>query len=103
MKHKKQMIIKYPRTKRGTFWWLTLAVFVISVVVFTIETATSGAALAKLERQEKELVSENAELSTKLVEFSSLTSLERKSQELGFATPQKIIYIGRAEGFAKLP
>ena len=103
MKHKKQMIIKYPKRKRGTFWWLSLAVFVISVVVFTIETATSGARLAKLERQEKDLASENAELSTKLVGFSSLSLLEAKSQELGFGSPQKIIYIGREAGFAKLP
>jgi len=103
MKHKKQMIIKYPKTKRGTFWWLTMSIFVISVVVFTIETATSGARLAKLENMERELASENAELSTKLVGFSSLSSLEAKSQELGFVSPQKIIYIGRAEGFAKLP
>jgi len=97
------MIIKYPKTKRGFFWWLTIAVFVISVVVFTIETATSGARLAKLEKQEKELSAENAELSTKLVEYSSLTSLENKSNELGFGPPQKILYIGREDGVAKLP
>ena len=103
MKHKKQIIIKNPKTKRGIFCWLTLAVFVISVVVFTIETATSGARLAKLEKEERQLSAENAELSARLVEYSSLTVLEGKSGELGFSTPQKIIYIGREESVAKLP
>jgi hypothetical protein len=103
MKHKRQIVIAKPKTKKGIFWWFTLAVFVISVVVFTIETATSGARLAKLEREEKELAAENAELSAKLVGTSSLLELSQKSQELGFGTPQKIIYIGREEGFAKLP
>ncbi|OGM02375.1 hypothetical protein A2115_02835 [Candidatus Woesebacteria bacterium GWA1_41_8] len=103
MKHKKEIQTAKPRSKKGIFWWLTLALFVVSVVVFTIETATSGARLAKLEKQERALVQENSELSALLVESSSLTSLETKSSEMGFGIPQKIIYIGSEEGFAKLP
>jgi hypothetical protein len=103
MKHKKQIVFAKPKTRRGLIMWVTLAVFVISVVTFTIETATSGARLAKLEKQERELTAENAELSARVVESSSLMGLEQRSQELGFGSPQKIIYIGREEGFAKLP
>jgi hypothetical protein len=103
MKHKKNMTVKSPKSKTGILGWLTLAVFVVSVIFFTIETATSGARLANLEKQESELTGENAELSARLVEVSSLSGLEEKSQELGFGSPQKIIYIGREEGFAKLP
>lgn len=80
-----------------------MAIFVISVVVFTVETATSGAKLAKLEKLERQLSQENAGLSSRLVETSSLRNLDGKSLDLGFAPPQKIIYIGREDGFAKLP
>jgi len=100
----KYKIDKIAKTKlKGAILWLTLAMFVVSVVVFTVETATSGARLAKLEKLLKDLASENAELSNGLIEASSLSSVEGKSLELGFSTPQKIIYIGREEGFAKLP
>lgn len=101
MKNKIGLITKI--RPKGAISWLTLAMFVISVIVFTIETATSGARLAKLEKLQKDLVSENAELSNRLVEASSLLSVESKSSQLGFSTPQKIIYIGREGEFAKLP
>jgi hypothetical protein len=103
MRLKKDTKLASPKLKRGGLWWVAMGVFVISVVVFTIETATSGAKLAKLEKLERQLSAENGELSSKLVELSSLRNLDGKSLELGFGLPQKIIYIGREDGFAKLP
>jgi len=72
-------------------------------VFLTVETATSGATLANLEKQETRLIQENAGLKDEIVRASSLNGFEKKSAELGFVKPSKILYITTTEEVAKLP
>jgi hypothetical protein len=92
-------------TKKGklTPFWVVLGVFLVATVVFTIETATSGAQLAKITKQEGQLLEENRRLSSQLMQVSSLTSLEQKAESLGYFRPGKIIYVLEPAGVAKVP
>lgn len=72
-------------------------------VFLTVETATSGAVLAKMESREASLMRENSDLKDAVVRASSLNDVEKKSQELGFVKPSKILYINGSEEVAKLP
>ena len=72
-------------------------------VFLTVETATSGAVLAKLENQEAGLLQENSDLKDAVVRASSLNGVEKKSVELGFVKPSKILYISSIEEVANLP
>lgn len=73
------------------------------IVYLTIEMATSGASLARLEKEETRLLSQRQALNEELIKFSSLSSLEEVSSSLGFAKAQKTLYITQEEAVAKLP
>jgi len=83
---------------------VVMAVALVSSVILSIELATSGAEISKLEGQEADLISQNNDLTQKIVKGSSLSGVEEKSQELGYSKPSKIIYLNSTEAqMAKLP
>ena len=84
-------------------FWVVVGIFLVTTVAFTIETATSGAVLAKEESREATLLQENSDLKDAVVRASSLNGVEKKSLEMGFVKPSKILYINGSEEVAKLP
>ena len=95
--------IKNKKSKNNILFWVGLIAFVAFFVFLTVETATSGASLAKLEQDEATLIQENRDLEDAVVTSSSLNGYEEKSQELGFVKPSKIFYINPSDVVAKLP
>lgn len=83
--------------------WILLGVFVVVTIFFTIQTATSGATLAQLERDGETVIEENRTLSRQLIYLNSLSSLEKEAKGFGFEKPQKVIYIFEDEAVAKAP
>lgn len=83
--------------------WAVLVLFVTGTVFFTIQTATSGARLAKLEQEEADLIKENQKYSNQLIELTSLTSVKESAEDLGFGKPERVIYLTEEEAVAKLP
>lgn len=74
----------------------------VSSVFMTIETATSGVEISKLERTESELIKKRSEMEESLVKTLSLGELQQKSVELGFAKPADLVYVAPTETVAKL-
>ena len=74
--------------------------FIIATVLLTIQTATSGAKIANLEKKQEELAKENRELNDRLIRKSSLTKISEEADELGFVKPSDIIYLTPAEDVA---
>ena len=101
------MIYKKTKKKkvRKSFSWLITFVgagFAVLTIYLTIQTVTSGAKLAHLEKQEQELTQENSQLNDELVKSSSLTAVSETAEELGFAKPEKIIYATQDDGVAAI-
>ena len=88
---------------KPTLVWILGITLLACFVFLTVETATSGAVLAKLESREASLAQENADLKDAVVRASSLNGVEKKSVEMGFIKPSKILYINGSEEVAKLP
>ncbi len=84
---KKQKLSIFGKINKRNIIWLFVAVFVGIQVLFTIQTATAGAKLAELEREEQGLIKSNQELSRYLVESSSLSEMQKTADELGFNKP----------------
>lgn len=72
-------------------------------IYFAIETATSGSILTRLEQEEYALSRQNQELSSQIIEASSLIKLDQKANELGFVKPNHVLYISGKESVAQLP
>ncbi|OGM15538.1 hypothetical protein A2V56_03595 [Candidatus Woesebacteria bacterium RBG_19FT_COMBO_42_9] len=83
-------------------FWVVVGIFLVTTVAFTIETATSGAELAELTRQEQELLEVNRKLSASLLKVSSLTTLGERAENLGFLKPVTIIYLLEPKEVAKV-
>lgn len=81
------------RGMRVYLTWIVSGVFIVATVFLTLTTATSGAEIAKLEDEEANLVSLNRELSDQIVMASSLSATSEKAESLGFAKPEKVLYI----------
>ena len=71
---------------------VTFGVFAVAMVFLAVQSSTVGSKLSYLEEDEEKLLQENRELSQKLSSQSSLTSISSKAEEMGFASPQNIIY-----------
>ena len=85
---------------------LTILVFgLISGAVFmTVEMSTMGADVEKIASEEFRLKEENRQLKSMLVEGSSLSSLEKNAEGLGYLRPEYTLYISGKEALtAKLP
>ena len=95
--------MKTKKSFKPTFIWILGISFLACFVYLTVETATSGAVLAGLETKEASLLQENSDLKDAVVNASSLNGIEKKSLELGFVKPSKILYINSTEEVAKLP
>lgn len=100
-KKQKKSILK--QINKRNIIWLFVAAFVGIQVLFTVQTATTGAKLAELEREEKSLIKSNQKLSRYLVKSSSLSEMEETADELGFKKPVNTFYISTEEFVAKLP
>lgn len=93
--------------KRSVTKYILLTVvgaLAISSVAMTVETASSGVEVAALREEESRLVSEKRNLENTLVKSLSMTDLEVRSGELGYAKPTDTVYIsGSKENVAQLP
>jgi hypothetical protein len=98
---------KYQKNKKTykayRLLFLIGAIFLATTVFFTIQTATAGATLAKLEQDEKQLREQNRDLKSKLIDSSSLVDLSKKAEQLGFKKPEMVHYLSAEEAVAKLP
>lgn len=83
---------------------ITFCGLLAAVSVFlTIETATSGAEVAKLDKTVINLSNQKRILEENLVKGISMSELQEKSSELGFIKPAKLVYISGIPSVAKLP
>lgn len=81
--------------------WIVVGILLVSSVILTIDTATSGAEIAMLEKTQSNLIQENSTLTDSLVKFSSLNSADEKAKELGFSQPGNIVYLSQKEAVAQ--
>jgi hypothetical protein len=79
------------------------ATLAISSVFMTIETATSSAEVSALRKEEAVLLDTKRDLEDNLVRSLSLSQLQLKSVEMGFAKPSALVYTDSPEVVAKLP
>ncbi len=79
------------------------AVLAISSIFMTIETATVGMEIAKMEKTENELISQKRDLEETLVKTLSLSDLQEKGVELGFVKAESLVYVTGVASVAKLP
>ena len=100
---KKQEKAIFGKINKRNIIWLFVAVFAGIQVLFAIQTATAGAELSELEREEQDLIKSNQELSRYLVKSSSLSEMKETADELGFKIPVNTFYISTEEIVAKLP
>ena len=90
--------------RRKNYILLTVCgVLAVSSIFMTIESATSGLAVAKFEEKEIELLDEKRNLEEVLVKTLSVTELQEKSGEMGFAKPADLVYVAQTPPVAKLP
>ena len=75
----------------------------VSSVFMTVVTATSGAEVSNLQKQEAELSDERMNLNNTLIKSLSMSQLQEKSNELGFSKPVGLVYVAAPEAVAKLP
>lgn len=74
-----------------------------SSVIMTVVSATSGAEISKLQKEEAGLTDEKRYLENMLVKTLSMNQLQEKSGSLGFGKPVNLIYVTQPEAVAKLP
>lgn len=78
-------------------------VLLVFGVYYIIESVSLGAQLAKTQREEYKLAEENRELSDSLIGTTSLSSFEKKTEEMGFVKPSDIVYLKGEAQVANLP
>ena len=69
----------------------------------TVVSATSGAEVASLQKEEFKLSDQKRLLEDTLVKTISMTQLQEKSVGLGYEKPVKLVYVAPPEAVAKLP
>jgi cell division protein FtsL len=82
---------------------ITLIVLVVANVFITVSVSASGAELTSIEKVQSTLSSKNQELTDKITNESSLSTIGEKADSLGFAKPENIVYVQEVEPVAKLP
>ncbi len=78
-------------------------ILVATSVFLTIETATSGAEVANLDKTTAELTNQKRVLEESLVKGISMSQLQEKSVELGFVKPENLVYVSGVAPVANLP
>ena len=91
------------RTIKSNIVWILAVPLVAASIFMTVEMASSGAELSKLEKEEAGLRAENQRIGTELISASSLSQFENTYESLGFIKPEKTIYITEEDAVAKLP
>lgn len=81
----------------------TFGILAVTSIFMTIETATSGVEISKLEKTEASLVQRKSDMEELLVKTLSLGELQAKSGALGFSKPVDLVYVTPTESVAKLP
>lgn len=77
-------------------------VLAVLSIFMTIETATSGVEIADLQKKESRLIGEQQALQENLVENLSTSSLQEKSNEMGFVKVNNLVYVANAETVANV-
>ena len=88
-------------SRKGPFTFFGV-IFIALCVFLAIESATSGTEMTKLINSQDILVKEKKELTSRLVEVSSLSTIQERASTLGFNEPQKVVYIQKSNEFASL-
>ncbi len=75
-------------------FYMVLCIIVFAgTIFFAVDSATSGAEISKLQDQKVDLEKRNRELSQELIKSSSVSALEPGAEGLGFAKPEKTVYL----------
>lgn len=91
---------KSKKSRKVTYLWVLVALFILVTVYMTIQTASAGAQLAHLEDRRVALIEENERLTRIVMQSTSLTKTEEKSEDLGFAKPQQTVFMKAHEAVA---
>ncbi len=105
MRRKQRQKITRNKEKKGylqLFVVVIFLLFIISTIFVTVQTASLGATISELERQETAYIKENREMESALVNNQSLMKLDEKAAELGYVKPNDIIYLSRDNFVAQL-
>ena len=92
----------YKSILKTHYMWIIVFMLVVASIYITIQTATSGAELAQLERSRQELARENQRLSSRLIRMSSLTNIEVSAENEGFVEATNTVYLTEPSTFATL-
>ena len=76
---------------------------VASSILMTVVSATSGAEVSDLQKQEALLLDDKRSLENTLVKTLSINQLQEKGNELGYVKPASLVYVAPPEAVAKLP
>ena len=80
-----------------------LGALAVSSVFMTVASATSGAEVSDLQKEEASLTDQRRYLENTLVETLSMNQLQEKGVELGYGKPVNLVYVAPPEAVAKLP
>ena len=97
-----KIILNKKTTNQRGFYTFFGVIFTALCVYLAIECVTSGSEMAKLTDSQNKLIREKKELTSRLVEVSSLNIIQEKASTLGFIEPQKVVYIQKSDEFASL-
>jgi hypothetical protein len=88
--------------KKNLFLGSLVLTFLVLNIFLSLQTVSSGSKLSGLETKEKDLVTKNRQLNSELVEATSLTQVQRNSQQLGFVKPLSLVYLRDTGSFASV-
>lgn len=74
----------------------------VLTILTMVDSISSSAEMAELEKEEEMIVNQKKELNENLVKLNSTTELETKSSELGFSSVTNIVYITKDSSVAQL-
>ena len=80
-----------------------LGALTVSSVFMTVVTASSGAEVSNLQKEETRLADQKRYLEDTLVKTLSMNQLQEKSGSLGYQKPVNLVYVTPPEAVAKLP
>ena len=78
-------------------------ILAISSILMTIETATVGVEMSKIEKTQSLLLNQKRDLEETLVRTLSITELQQKGAELGFVKADNLVYVSSAENASNTP
>jgi hypothetical protein len=91
------------KSPRGIVLLVTLGMLVVSSILVTIETATSGVEFTALQKEEAQLLDQKRYLQDSLVKSLSISQLQEEGVAMGYVKPTVLVYATVGEPVAKLP